>query len=49
MNPPENFNEIVKLWERGKIELSVILERTGFKEATFYRRLREWCIQKGKK
>jgi DNA invertase Pin-like site-specific DNA recombinase len=39
--PPENFRELVRAWERGKLTLEKILERTGLKEATFYRRLRE--------
>ena len=46
--PPENFAEVVKLWEGGKIEFSVVLERTGLGEATFYRRLREWRASRGK-
>jgi DNA invertase Pin-like site-specific DNA recombinase len=40
-NPPENFRELVHAWERGKLTLEDILERTGLKESTFYRRLRE--------
>jgi DNA invertase Pin-like site-specific DNA recombinase len=39
--PPENFAELVRAWERGKMMLEEILEQTGLKEATFYRRLRE--------
>ena len=46
--PPENFTELVKLWERGKLPLSDVLEQTGFKEATFYRRLREHRLMKRK-
>jgi DNA invertase Pin-like site-specific DNA recombinase len=46
---PENFSETVKLWERGKITISEVLARTGLKEATFYRRLREGRLIKGKK
>jgi DNA invertase Pin-like site-specific DNA recombinase len=38
---PENFAALVKQWERKKITLQEILEQTGLKEATFYRRLRE--------
>ena len=44
---PENFGELVKQWECGKLLLSEILNQTGFKQATFYNRLREW--QKGEK
>jgi DNA invertase Pin-like site-specific DNA recombinase len=47
--PPENFAETVKLWERGKIEMGEVLKHTGLKEATFYRRLREFRIIKEKK
>jgi len=39
--PPENFAEVVKLWEREKISLDEALEQTGLKQATFYNRLRE--------
>jgi DNA invertase Pin-like site-specific DNA recombinase len=46
--PPENFGSLVKDWEHGKLSLTEILERTGFKEATFYRRLREHRSAKGK-
>jgi DNA invertase Pin-like site-specific DNA recombinase len=46
--PPENFIETVKLWERGKLRFTDVLERTGLKEATFYNRLREYRAAKGK-
>jgi DNA invertase Pin-like site-specific DNA recombinase len=46
---PENFSDTVKLWERGKITISEVLARTGLKEATFYRRLREGRLIKGKR
>jgi len=39
--PPENFAEVVKLWERGKIGFDEALRQTGLKQATFYSRLRE--------
>ncbi len=41
IKPPENFALLVRRWERGKMPLSEILEQTGLKESTFYRRLRE--------
>jgi transcriptional regulator of acetoin/glycerol metabolism len=47
--PPENFAALVKAWERGKLPIDEILERTGLKEATFYRRLREHRLSKGKR
>jgi DNA invertase Pin-like site-specific DNA recombinase len=38
---PDDFGLIVKLWERGKLPFSEALIKTGLKETTFYRRLRE--------
>jgi DNA invertase Pin-like site-specific DNA recombinase len=46
--PPENFAALVKQWEQGKMQLPAILENTGLKEATFYRRLRELRLSKRK-
>jgi len=45
--PPENFADLVKQWERGKLHLSEVLEQTGFKKTTFYARLGE--LRRGKK
>jgi len=39
--PPENFADVVKQWERGKISFDEALRQTGLKQATFYNRLRE--------
>ena len=47
--PPEDFGELVKRWERGNMVMWDVLERTGLKEATFYRRLRELRLMRGKK
>ena len=47
--PPENFKEVVKQWEYGKLILEEVLAQTELKEATFYRRLREMRLVKGKK
>ena len=47
--PPENFTDVVKLWERGKIGFDEALEQTGLKQATFYNRLRELRGGKGKR
>jgi DNA invertase Pin-like site-specific DNA recombinase len=44
--PPENFPELVRAWERKKLTLAEVLERTDLKEATFYRRLREQRARK---
>ena len=47
--PPEDFSVLVKLWERGKLPLPALLEQTGLKIATFYRRLREFQAAKHQK
>ena len=47
--PPEDFAKLVMQWESGKITLEEVLQRTGLKEATFYRRLREMRIVGTKK
>jgi DNA invertase Pin-like site-specific DNA recombinase len=39
--PPENFDTLVHEWERGGLPIDELLVRSGLKEATFYRRLRE--------
>jgi DNA invertase Pin-like site-specific DNA recombinase len=46
---PENFGVIVRRYERGKLPLADVLAETGLKEATFYRRLREYRVAKGKR
>ena len=38
---PEDFRNLVKLWERGKLTLPMLLEQTDMKNSTFYTRLRE--------
>jgi DNA invertase Pin-like site-specific DNA recombinase len=48
-NPPDNFGEKIKQWEQGKISFEEVLTQTGLKQATFYRRLREYRIRKKKK
>jgi DNA invertase Pin-like site-specific DNA recombinase len=45
---PENFGVIVRRYERGKLPLADVLAETGLKEATFYRRLREYRASKRK-
>jgi DNA invertase Pin-like site-specific DNA recombinase len=45
---PDNFNEIAEQRERGKISLEDALKETGLKQATFYRRLREYQAKNGK-
>jgi DNA invertase Pin-like site-specific DNA recombinase len=45
---PENFGELIQLWERGKLTHKELLEQTGLKETTFYRRLREYRVSRKK-
>jgi DNA invertase Pin-like site-specific DNA recombinase len=47
--PPENFGSLIKEWERGNLPFESVLEITNLSEATFYRRLREWRLNKRKK
>jgi len=44
---PDNFGELVNLWETKKITFDEVLERTQLKHTTFYSRLKEY--RKGKK
>jgi len=46
--PPENFGPLVKEWHRGSLPMADVLTQTGLKESTFYRRLREWRLTRGK-
>ena len=39
--PPENFGELAKQWEQGKLRTSDFMKQTGLTETTLYRRLRE--------
>jgi DNA invertase Pin-like site-specific DNA recombinase len=41
---PDNFGELVAQWENGELHISDLLEQTGLKETTFYRRLREYRL-----
>ena len=47
-NTPDDFEQLVTLWEKKKISLEQILQECGMSEATFYRRLRENRILKRK-
>ena len=44
-----DFGGLVRKWERGQIKLDKVLGLCGISESTFYRRLREYRIVKGKK
>lgn len=45
---PDDFEEIVKKFEKRKIKLAEAVKRSGMSQSTFYRRLREYQIQKRK-
>ena len=47
--PPDNFTELMKLWERGKLRTKDFMEQTGLTESTLYRRLRECRAVRGKR
>ena len=46
---PENFGEIVKLWENKQIVFDEVLRQTGLKHTSFYCRLREYRGMMGKR
>ena len=48
IKPPENFIELMKRWERGKLMTKDFMAQTGLTESTLYRRLREYRAVKGK-
>ena len=41
---PEDFPQLVRLWERKELPFSEVLEKCKMSEATFYRRLREYRL-----
>lgn len=45
---PDNFGEIVKKWEKGKMKFAEAIKECDMSQATFYRRLREYRIQNQK-
>lgn len=38
---PPDFGQLVQAWRQGALPLQAVLQRCGFSEATFYRRLRQ--------
>ena len=46
---PEDFPNLVRLWERKELPFSEVLEKCDMSEATFYRRLREYRLLQGRK
>jgi len=47
IKPPDNFADVVKRWERGKLTFAQALEETELKTATFYNKLRELRRERG--
>ena len=45
---PENFDVLMKQWERGKLRTKDFMAQTGLTESTLYRRLRERRTAKNK-
>jgi DNA invertase Pin-like site-specific DNA recombinase len=43
---PENLETLIEQWEAGYLQIADVLKQTGLKEATFYRRLREYRKKK---
>ena len=46
---PDDFSNIVKKWEQGKITLEEALKESKMSESTFYRRVREYRLVKKSK
>jgi len=46
---PDNFGEVITLWEKREISFSEALNLTGLKHTVFYSRLREYRADKGKR
>lgn len=44
---PENFGKIVRAWEARTITFQEALGRSGLRQSTFYRRLREYRLAEG--
>ena len=45
---PDNFIELMKKWERGKLKTKDFMAQTGMTESTLYRRIRECQTEKEK-
>ena len=44
--PPDDFAKLVRQWERGNLLFDEVLEQTGLRESSFYRRLKEYRSSK---
>ena len=45
---PDNFEELIREWEKKRLPLSEVLKICKMSEATFYRKLREYRLMKQK-
>lgn len=45
---PQEFPEIVEEWERKEISFDEVLEKSGMSQATFYRKLKRYRIERGR-
>jgi DNA invertase Pin-like site-specific DNA recombinase len=43
--PPDNFPELVKRWEQGKIKTAEVLKVCGICRSTFYVKLKEYKLK----
>ena len=46
MAAPQNFEYLIKQWERGELDTEMVLERCNMSRSTFYRRLREFRLSR---
>lgn len=46
---PDDFQNIVKAWERGNLKIDEVLEKCQMSKSTFYRKLREVRLKQGDK
>lgn len=46
MAVPQNFEYLIKQWERGELNTEMVLERCKMSRSTFYRRLREFRLNR---
>ena len=43
---PNNFGKIIRAWEQKQLSFDMVLKQCNMSEATFYRKLREYRLQK---
>lgn len=44
---PENFYQLVDLWEKGNLPINEVLKKTEMSESTFYRKVRAYRTRQG--